>query len=127
MKPMALSKSKAERTDPEQEKKRRLMTAVTNYLLLKKQADQIAADMKTAREMVAEMAGVSEATPKCELAGLASVSWVVKQGSRKIDHALLVKVLMEKAGATGEQANKLADLATVQGEGSQYVEIRPAK
>lgn len=127
MKPMALSKSKAEREDPAQVKARAIRAALTQYTALKQEAEKIDAAIKVARSRVAELTGVSESSPAYELPGVAKVNWVVKQGSRKIDRALLVKVLMEKAGATGEEANKLADLATVQGEGSQYVEIRPVK
>ena len=124
---LAAKKVKEEREDPELLRKRALQAAVTQYFKLKAQADTLSEGMKQAKLEIAELAKVNEVTPKCELLGLATVTWVTKSGSRKIDRELLVKVLMEKAGASGEQANKIADMATITGEGSSYVEVRAAK
>lgn len=124
---LAAKKTASEREDPEVIRKRALNVTVTQYLAMKRESEAITERMKEARAKIAELAAVNEVTPKCELVGLATVTWVTKSGSRKIDRELLVKVLMEKAGASGEQANKIADMATVTGEGSSYVEVRAAK
>lgn len=115
---------KGELTDPELEKARALRRAVEDYLRVKTKTEALKVEAEMLKERIDSLGGLSEASPKLEFAGLATVTKVWKSGSEKLDRTLLVAYLMQKVGATGEQANKIADAATVKGKPSVYVEIR---
>lgn len=128
---LALRKDKlgvdAGKVNPELERQRLLRGYVQDYLKAKQKVAALEEDAKLLRGRIDELAGLTEASPKLEFAGLATVTKVWKRGSRKIDRETLINYLMTKLGATGDQANKVADAATVEGEGSVYIEVRPVK
>lgn len=127
---MQLAKTKlaaAGQVNPELERQRLLRGYVQDYLKAKQKIAAMEEDTKLLRNRIDELAALTEAAPKLEFAGLATVTKVWKRGSRKIDRETLVNYLMTKLQATGEQANKIADAATVEGEGSVYIEVRPVK
>lgn len=128
---LALRKDKlgvdAGKVNPELERQRLLRGYVQDYLKAKQKVAALEEDAKLLRGRIDELAGLDEAHPKLEFAGLATVTKVWKRGSRKIDRETLINYLMTKLGATGDQANKVADAATVEGESSVYIEVRPVK
>lgn len=128
---LALRKDKlgvdAGKVSPELERQRLLRGYVQDYLKAKQKVAALEEDAKLLRGRIDELAALTEASPKLEFAGLATVTKVWKRGSRKIDRETLINYLMTKLGATGDQANKVADAATVEGEGSVYIEVRPVK
>lgn len=127
---MQLTKTKLSaigKVDPELERQRLLRGYVQDYLKAKQKIAAMEEDAKLLRNRIDELAALTEASPKLEFAGLATVTKVWKRGSRRIDRETLVNYLMTKLQATGEQANKIADAATIEGEGSVYIEVRPVK